>query len=164
MINHARTLFLNRQSGVGDIYVPPSYGVLRVPANLNRFRASALTGSDNDEFLLNAVASWMAVLHGPDVEKFALALDNRITYEPTGRKNINTSNTFNLATAASKVVSLSQQMASTGVNGLFYPLIGYEEELLELKELWDNKTRTEERAAAAVYGFIYQMERVRLNG
>jgi hypothetical protein len=163
MINHARTLLLNLPTGNGDIYIPPNYGVLPVPAYLTRFRNAALTGSSSPGVLLDAVASWVTLLHNADYEDFATALDGRITYEPYGRKTINNSNSFRIADAVHKVISIASQQAGAGTSGLFQPFAGYEQQLSDLKSLWDNKKRAEERAVAAVYGYIYQLERFRLN-
>ena len=163
MTNHARTLLLNRPAGVGDIFIPSVYGPVDVPDYLKSISLAALSGSTNDDFLVAAVASWVTLLHNPDVEKYALVLDSRITYDPVGRKTISDGAPFNLAMALEKVVSVAQQQSGVGTFSLFRPVVGYEQELSELKKLWDVKTRVEDKAVAALYGYIYQLERIRIN-
>jgi hypothetical protein len=38
---------------------------------------------------------------------------------------------------------------------------GYEDQLKDLKEIWDNSTREEDKACAALIGYIYQLEGLR---
>jgi len=163
MTNHARTLLLNRPAGTGDIFVPSVYGPVAVPGHLKAIRVAALSGATNDEFLVAAVASWLTLLHNPDIEKYALSLDSRVTYDPITRKTVSDGAPFNLALAVSKVVTAAQQQSGVGAYSLFRPVAGYEQELSELKKLWDVKTRAEDKAAAALYGYIYQLERIRIN-
>jgi len=163
MINHTRTLLLNLPSGVGDIYIPPAYGPVVVPPHFQKIRNAILTGSTNPDVLLTAVALWLPFLHNEDFKQFSDSLDQRITYEPAYRKMVNSYNSINMADMLKKVVSVAVQNAGVGKFGLFNPFGDYEDELLSLKKLWDVKKRSEERAVAAVYGYIYQLERIRLN-
>jgi hypothetical protein len=89
MINHARTLLLNRQAEnvayggqPGDEYVPTDFVAVRsLPAYLLNLRATLL-GTDPDRVYGNYRArQYMALLHATELVEFVTELDPRITYD-----------------------------------------------------------------------------------
>ena len=89
MINHVRTLLLNRDArdtnveDFGYEVVPVEYGAARLPSVLQRVRRE-LFGSDPDNAGLNyRLREFMALLHAPDVLQYTLAADSRVTYDLT---------------------------------------------------------------------------------
>jgi hypothetical protein len=160
MINHARTLLLNTQIPGSEIYIPPNFGPVAVPAYLQSFRQAALGDGENVQALEPTVDSWMGLLHQIDREPFILALDSRLTYKPLGRKSINR-NKVRLAQRISATVLRAQPLAGSGKSGLFRHIPGYADELKELKVIWDNSAREEDKACAALAGYIYQLEGIR---
>ena len=160
MINHARTLLLNTQIPNSEIYIPENFGSVALPLYLQRFRQAALGDGDNIQALEPTVDSWITLLHQADREPYILALDSRITYKPLGRKCIN-NNKVNLAGRISATILNANPLAGSGKSGLFKLVSGYEEQLNDLKEIWDNSTRDEDKACAAIIGYIYQLEGLR---
>lgn len=163
MINHMRTLLLNLPAGTGDIYVPPSYSPVVIPQHFIKLNNAILTNSNNPEVLLSVVASWMPLLHGADFDGFSKAIDPRITYDPNNRKTVSSTDTVNIASLINRVVTAAVANAGAGQYGLFRPFAHYSEQLASIKKVWDTSVRSEERAVAAVYGYIYQLERIRTN-
>lgn len=92
MINHVRTLLLNRDGsryldGPGEEYVPQTYRQLDLPSYLQAVR-EILFGSRPDRLMLNyRLRQYLAVLHTAELEEFVLDLDSRITY-PIGEDDL----------------------------------------------------------------------------
>lgn len=89
MINHARTLLLNRtRSGThytdpGYEYIPQDYRPSRLPENLQAIR-NVLFGSTPDSYFLNFRAhELLSYIHGTDLRSFIYDLDPRVTYWPS---------------------------------------------------------------------------------
>lgn len=88
MINHVRTLLLNRDprsdspENTGYEFVPPEYQYVTLPMALERFR-NTLFGSAPDAVGMNyRLRQFLPILHCPDVEPYTLKLDARVTYLP----------------------------------------------------------------------------------
>lgn len=86
MINHARTLLMNRTVAVpdyaflGEEYVPPEFHALALPGFLTA-PARILLGDDPDrEFMNYRLRQLMTVLHSTPFVAHALELDSRFTY------------------------------------------------------------------------------------
>ena len=87
MINHARTLLLNRDGATrpvptffGEEYVPESFKALPLPSELITIRR-ALFGSDPDNAGMNYLLwQYMKILHSTEFEDYVTALDSRVTY------------------------------------------------------------------------------------
>jgi len=88
MINHARTLLLNKSANtyqpgtLGEEYVPP-YSALTLPSYLTLPR-KILLGTDPDKVFLNfRMHELLNLIHQTELSEFVYALDPRITYDPT---------------------------------------------------------------------------------
>jgi hypothetical protein len=84
MINHARTLLLNRSDQkpgfLGEELIPEEFGVLELSTTIETIRGK-LFGAAPDRTMLNyRLRQLMTVLHRMDVEEFLLELDSRFTY------------------------------------------------------------------------------------
>lgn len=86
MINHVRTLLLNRRrdgygpDAPGEEYVPTTFTPRRLSGALATAH-SLLFGSNPDRLFLNyRLRQVMGLLHATELEEFILADDNRITY------------------------------------------------------------------------------------
>lgn len=106
MINHARTLLLNKARDTahytdpGYEYIPPGYRPAQLPENLKALRA-VLFGATPDNYFLNFRAhELLSYMHGTDLRVFVERLDPRITYWPN---NVNT-----FFAPASKRVTVTQ--------------------------------------------------------
>lgn len=87
MINHARTLLLNRRPGLatdpGEELVPSDFQPLSPLPSVIRKVFGVLFGADPDRLMLNyRLAQLMPVLHTIELAEFVLAYDPRITYWP----------------------------------------------------------------------------------
>lgn len=89
MINHIRTLLLNRSSAqidtaaLGHEFVPPDFRQVALPQELTRVR-SVLFGSNPDSVGMNyRLRQFMPFLHSPGMLSFTTDPDNRITYQNT---------------------------------------------------------------------------------
>lgn len=88
MINHVRTLLLNRDatstslSDYGYEYIPPDYRACRLPTRTEWVRR-ALFGAIPDIAGLNyRLRQYMALLHSPELVSYVVADDARLTYNP----------------------------------------------------------------------------------
>jgi len=89
MINHARTLLLNRQANfpghyreLGE-YVPPNYEPLKLPGYLQRIRQQ-LFGSNPDRLYAEyRTRQYITILHSTEFAGEMTRWDSRITYDPT---------------------------------------------------------------------------------
>lgn len=96
MINHARTLILNRSDknrpsyGVdGEEFIPEEYKQLATPAEIKKIRDSML-GTAGDPLYENYILYiLMHVLHSVDVSRdYILGLDPRYTYDSRGKNPV----------------------------------------------------------------------------
>ena len=85
MINHARTLLLNKSASyssglLNDTYVPEEFKPLILTPFLSNVRDAVipLTGSRQQE--IDVVNIVMQILHSPDLAPYTLQFDKRITY------------------------------------------------------------------------------------
>jgi len=87
MINHARTLLLNKDGSkrsiptfFGEEYVPTNFQPVDLPSELLTVQR-ALFGSAPDDAGLNYMLwQYMRILHSTEFEEYVYALDQRITY------------------------------------------------------------------------------------
>lgn len=91
MVNHCRTLLLNRPASYfedvpGSEYIDPNYVPITLTTAMQTIR-DILIPNGVDKFVENYVAGVvMTVLHHPELEPYVLALDSRITYDVTSVK------------------------------------------------------------------------------
>jgi hypothetical protein len=88
MVNHVRTLLLNRPASavtpMGE-YVPPSFRTVALPSYLQQARG-LLFGPRPDATMLDyRLRQYMALLHSTELVEFVTAPDPRITYTPGDR-------------------------------------------------------------------------------
>lgn len=87
MINHARTLLLNRDGNARpeptfflEEYVDPDFRALELPFNLASI-ANVLIGSQADDYYANyRLWQYMKMLHSTDLVSYVYQLDPRVTY------------------------------------------------------------------------------------
>lgn len=94
MINHLRTLLLNRDGSARpaatfflEEYVDPEYRVVALP-NEMRLVEQALFSDGDTAFRNYRLAQYMTILHATEFEAYVLAFDGRITYRH-GRSLLN---------------------------------------------------------------------------
>ena len=88
MINHGRTLLLNRK-GAGrppltdflEEYVPTDFSALSLPSGLQVVHDRLVPPGADDPFANLLMHAYMQLLHSTDLEDDLLALDPRITYD-----------------------------------------------------------------------------------
>jgi len=87
MINHIRTLLLNKESYAnralpGEEYVPPTFKPRYEPSAVRKFR-QVVFGYDPDRYMLNyRLYQFMALLHSSELVDYITAIDHRLTYNP----------------------------------------------------------------------------------
>ena len=87
MINHARTLLLNRDGSkrptpafFGEEYVPSTFGPVDLPAGLLTARTALLGGNPDDAGLNYMLWQYCRILHSTEFEDYVYNLDTRVTY------------------------------------------------------------------------------------
>ncbi len=89
MINHCRTLLLNRPGStvilpnfIGEEFVPIDYVPARLSSQL-QLVWDILFGTDPDRAMLNyRLRQYMSILHSTELEEFIYSFDERVTYWP----------------------------------------------------------------------------------
>lgn len=88
MINHARTLLLNRTSStyvpgkLGEEYIPPGYEAVTLPTSVATAK-NIIFGVDPDpEFVNFRLWELLSLIHNTELAEFVYALDPRVTYWP----------------------------------------------------------------------------------
>ena len=95
MINHARTLLLNRDASTppgfdypGEHVVPSGFQSMDLPTYLDRVREK-LFGSNPDRAMLNyRLHQYMSLLHASPYESYVTDLDSRVTYLDPSRRDL----------------------------------------------------------------------------
>jgi hypothetical protein len=87
MINHARTLLLNKDGAkrpqatyFGEEVVPYNYAAVMMPSALLTARRALFGGSPDDAGLNYMLWQYMRILHSTEFVEYVLALGTRITY------------------------------------------------------------------------------------
>lgn len=89
MINHVRTLLLNRagtpgtpSSFLGEEVVPPAFSPIQLTGVYSKLMR-ILFGNNPDRLMLNyRLRQYMTLLHSSELEQYVLAKDPRVTYWP----------------------------------------------------------------------------------
>ena len=87
MINHARTLLLNRPASFNaglqnTVYIPEDYSPVVLPPDLVASRDAIIPPTNSKQNELDVVNVVMGIVHSPDLLPYVLKFDNRITYAP----------------------------------------------------------------------------------
>ena len=88
MINHARTLLLNRTSEnyipgrIGEEYIPPGYVETQLPTHINTARKILFGARPDPEFVNFRLCELLSLIHNTELAEFVYALDPRVTYWP----------------------------------------------------------------------------------
>ena len=137
MINHARTLLLNRDSSLfpgydfpGEHVVPDDYKALELPGYLNRAR-SVLFGGNPDRAMLNyRLNQFMQLLHATEYTKYITNLDSRITYLDPARRELFSDDLFtpvaNQLAGATADVYLQGEQEAPDAHGRLHQLFDME--------------------------------------
>lgn len=87
MINHARTLLLNKSGATrppatffGEEVVPEKFAAVTLPSTLLTVRRALFGGTPDDAGLNYMLWQYMRVLHSTEFVEYVTALGNRITY------------------------------------------------------------------------------------
>lgn len=88
MINHARTLLLNRTSknyipgSLGEEYIPPDYEAVDLPTHIATARKIIFGANPDPEFVNFRLCELLSLIHNTELAEFVYALDPRVTYWP----------------------------------------------------------------------------------
>ena len=89
MINHARTLLLNRDGNKRpgssfflEEYVPTAYKPVKLTGALQSVRAILFGSNPDDAFMNYRLHQFMKILHSNEYVEYVTALDSRISYLP----------------------------------------------------------------------------------
>ena len=93
MINHARTLLMNRSGGkqslrsVGEEYIPVEFESLSLPSWLNAYLRVIFGSSPDNSYRNYIVDRFLRIVHATEYEPYLFFHDNRITYKPTAKSD-----------------------------------------------------------------------------
>ena len=165
MINHIRTLLLNKSVSASDPgfddYIPVGFAPVRVPADMFELRDALQLNDANLPRLKHTVNGLMRLLHAPDMLKYTLRFDARTTYRLAQSQYAAPAEfTFDARAMLERLLQLDN--AGQASARLFLAWLDYSEELPELLAIWRTSQDYHVRLAAAAAGYAFQVERVRL--
>lgn len=88
MINHARTLLLNKSSAeyapgdLGEEYLPPDYRAVVLPTKIDLARKIIFGADPDPDFVNFRLFELLSLIHNTELAEFIYALDSRVTYWP----------------------------------------------------------------------------------
>jgi len=173
MINHARTILLNMPALEGDgplapgeEFIPKDFAPIKLPAELLSVHTilipEAATRADRNYLGF----AYMQLAHTPDFVKYVQALDRRVTYnfedsyflEVVFRDGPPVP--LNFQTISNKMLVEIVKLNGRGM-GLFATVQGFEQQMLELQQLWRSAPNSVDRLIAATLALIYRIDEVR---
>lgn len=172
MINHARTLLLNRRPYHTDL-LPPGEEVIESGFSPTDLRGAIfqihellmpqLLSRDEANF---RAACYMQLLHAPDFNQYAIKFDDRITYDTASRYYMH-----EISAGRLDYVFDGTRIYDTMVNAIigprltrmFTPIAGYEHDLEVFRYGWFSGDNEYMKLTAGVLAITYQLEQERLN-
>ena len=162
MVNWLRTLLLNPittgcQIDVpGDEVVPQDYAYITPPSIVARLQ-DVLLGPANDRQSQN-IRLWMllGLIHGTDLEPYALARDSRVTYWPPvdssmyGKALLGTPSVADMWQSVLTIMTpqTENELFGTDTSGTY----------ADLREIWQNHILFSYRFAAVVLAMAYRLD------
>jgi hypothetical protein len=169
MINHIRTLLLNRAAlpaatVAGDLeeFIEPGFRAVALTGQLSRMHV-AIMPTALDRLTANAyVFSYMQLMHQPDFRPQLLALDPRITYDLESRTLFNLRRTTELPAVPDYVTAL-ERLRNASLGGLGSPLLnsGDWEGKDAVVYAWFNRGDSLRQLTAGLYLMVRCMEAAR---
>lgn len=166
MINHARTLLLNRPADAvtSAIYIEPGFAPVVVPGEFQTLAAAILPVRLTTDERVTLVDALMPVLHAGELDQYTLRFDSRVTYrdQPAAqlRDLCQTYTPANVAASAA-VKRVSTLVTATSLGTRLFDWSRYQTDLTVLKAAWLSEPDGLLRFGAAVLAYLYQLERVR---
>ncbi len=95
MINHARTLLMNRSganqslAGLGEEHIPDTFKAQALPGWLKSYHAAVFGAAPDNTYLNFQVDRLLRLVHKTDYESYLFGQDSRITYAPRAESAFN---------------------------------------------------------------------------
>ena len=157
MLNHARTLLLNRtgtanlKSYNGYEYVPERYTAMGLTSTLQNVSAILFHGMDTPTNMNLRVKQYMHILHSTEYESYITALDTRITYEPSNPVTAS----FEPAKSLIDIVVDLRNVKSGMLDPIFLDMP------IDFKILWMSAPFLFYQLSGVLLAMIYQIEKLR---
>ena len=165
MINHVRTLLLNRSNALAGTdsglpyaeLIDPGFAPIALPTDLLALRNAFIPAGSSAEQELVCVAYWLHVLHMPELEPYTLRFDTRYTYDLDEYLSATPARTVTDALTALQGLSLS-----SGIIPVAFAPWDAAVDLPVLQQTWQQSPESLMRVGSVLLGYAWQCERLRL--
>ena len=171
MINHARTLLLNRNSSQVSMWpVDTSFAPLPLSGRMLAFRSLLFEGAETDEAMYERVSWLMPFVLDPEFADTRSLLDWRVTLESDiPNRDIRYGTPFSLYTKLRQEAPtvVSDCVSNFNTPYLFVwdnlPDTGFVDVMKRLKSVYADSKETTRRFSACLWAFLLRLEAMRLD-
>lgn len=168
MINHVRTLLLNRLPASDDLeYVDPAYTPAVLPNWLSDIQELLIPQGLSTQDAAQRVLEILQLLHNLDMVDYTKMFDSRIAYSFTDNafKDLRLTTLPNVGLDVPALLGKLEQhdRSSRGGDTVFAAWSEYQTQLDDLRIIWYQSTESLNRIAAYLLAYCVQVERVRNN-
>ena len=157
MINHCRTLILNRQSDEISTYVDPKFVPVALPAPQKEVHDVLFTGDVSDATRDLVMKHYDGFLQLPEFKKFLTAIDPRVTHVVDNSLDDASVDLEEFHSLFSKVAAV----VTRRIRDLFPERSKYSEYLSELRRIWTGSPHDHEKFAAVLFALAFVAEEIR---
>lgn len=172
MINHTRTLLLNRRQyptpdlPSGEEVIDPQFSPMALYGSIYQLHETLMPiALSRDEANFRAFC-YMQLLHAPDWNQYAIRFDDRITYNIKDNYYMNeiSAGRLNYQFDGNRIYNeLLNVVTGPRLTKMFTPIPGYEDDLQVFRYGWFSGDNVYMKLTAGVLAVTYQLEQERLN-
>jgi len=160
MINHARTILLNKRAEevAGGEYVDPSFSPVYLTGPLHDMHQLLFPGNLSAEKRLESMRIYDGFLWLPEYRKYLTAMDDRLSYEP------DVSDVSGSSSTTREFLRLFPNVAAIVLGGrkVFFKKTGkWGARREELSKVWLGAVSDVDKFTAALYSFVFAVEEMR---
>lgn len=166
MINHVRTLLLNRMPASDDLeYVDPTYTPIALPAWLSDVQELIVPQQLSTQDAAQRVLQVLQLVHNLDLVKYTKMFDPRIAYSFTDNafKDLRLTTIADVGLDIPLLLERLEQhdRGSRGGDTVFAAWSEYQAQLDDLRIIWYQSSEALNRIGAYLLAYCVQVERVR---
>lgn len=159
MINHVRTLLLNRKGTelTNDRYVDPAFVPVTLSKMQSDIRGALFPGELSVESLEERMRRYDAFLYLPDFRKYLEWLDPRLSYEPPNEL----SSEYRATTEFHSLFATVAGLVSTGIKDVFPSGGRLATPIRAMQLVWTGSIHDHEKFASVLFAQAFATEEIR---
>jgi hypothetical protein len=164
MVNHIRTLLLNRRANAvtSTIFIPSSFRQIAIPNQFVQLDSILYPAGLTPTERVSTTDNYVTLLHMGELEQYTCRFDPRITYRDTSDGTLMTlcrTTVPDRVTVTAALARLDRLPLVMGTTLFTWP--EYDQDMWDFASIWDRSTEGALRLGALLLSFAYQLERVR---